>query len=139
MSLREKLYAIQKLRSKISKQEELIQYYETMSHSLGGGGYEEKVQCTRNLDAPFVKWIYKKVDAESDLKVMKKDLLALKDEAALLIEKVDNGDYKMILTYRYIMNKDWPTIIGLVNLGESTTYRYHKKALNAIDSLKIPS
>ena len=56
---------ITKLRFKISKQKELINYYEVMSHSLGGSDYStERVDGTRNLEAPFVKWIYKKIDAE---------------------------------------------------------------------------
>lgn len=131
----EKLYDIQKCRQKISKQEELIQYYETMSHSLGGGGFEEKVQCTPSFEAPFVKWIYKKIDAESVLKVMKENLKIKIDEMLEIIERVDNIDYRKILTYRYIQNKDWEFIFNSLYLGSSTTYRYHKLALKALNSI----
>ena len=60
---------IKQLRNKIKGQKELINYYEQMSHSLGGSDYStERVDCTRDLRAPFEKWIYKKIGAEEKLK-----------------------------------------------------------------------
>lgn len=135
MSNIDKLYEIQKFRHKILKQEELIQYYETMSHSLGGGGYEEKVQCTRNLDAPFVKWIYKKIDATTVLEEMKKQLNLKIDEVSNVVEQIENIDYRRILTYRYLLNQDWSTIASKLNLSISTVYRYHRKGLKDLEEV----
>ena len=52
---------VKKLRYKILKQHELINYYDQMSYTLGGQDFtRERVDCTRDLSAPFEKWIYKK-------------------------------------------------------------------------------
>lgn len=136
MSNLEKLYEIQKYRNRISKQEELIQYYETMSHSLGGGGYEEKVQCTRNLDAPFVKWIYKKVDAEAVLKEMKVKFNDMVEEVTPIIESLESIDYRKIINYKFILGYDWSDICDLMHISLSTAHRYLKKSMLELDPFK---
>ena len=53
------------LRTKITNIDKQIEYYELMANTLGGPNYDsERIDKTRNLDAPFVKWIFKKLDAE---------------------------------------------------------------------------
>ena len=124
---------ITKLRFKISKQKELINYYEVMSHSLGGSDYStERVDGTRNLEAPFVKWIYKKIDAEEKLKVMEDDLEAKVNELSTLLDKLEQPEYQMVLTYRYVLNMDWVDIPKVMNYSISSVYRLHRDALYAL-------
>lgn len=135
MSNKEKLFEIQKLKERISKQKELIEYYETMTHSLGGSCFEERVNCSPNLDAPFVKWIYKRIEAEDKLKQMEKYLEGKVEELSSIVEMMENIDYRRILIYRYILDKDWDTIADLLHLSISTVYRYHRLSLKAIEEI----
>ena len=124
---------ITKFRFKISKQKELINYYEVMSHSLGGSDYStERVDGTRNLEAPFVKWIYKKIDAEEKLKVMETELEAKVNDLSNLLDKLEQPEYQMVLTYRYVLNMDWVDIPNVMNYSISSVYRLHRDALYAL-------
>lgn len=137
MTNSEKLNEIQKLKYKIEKQMSLIAYYDQMSFSLGGCDFTiERVDCTRNLDAPYVKWIYKKLDAEQKLKEMTRKLKSMINEMTDIIDLIENIDYRMILTFRYVLSKEWLEISETMHLSLSTTYRYHKKGLEEIDALK---
>lgn len=133
----DKLHEIEKLRFRISKQMELISYYETMSHSLGGADFTcERVDKTRNLNAPFVKWIYKKIDAESELQKMEQELQEKIDEMSNIVESIDNIDYRRILTYRYLLNQDWESISTSLHLSLSSIHRYHRKSLDELSTIK---
>ena len=121
---------VQKLRYRITKQKELIEYYDQMSYTLGGSDYSrERVDCTRDLRAPFEKWIYKKIDAEEKLKEMESALAIKLEELANKIDQVESVDYKKILTYRYVLDTDWYDMPGVLNYSSSTIYRFHRLAL----------
>ena len=131
-----KISEVQKLRFRISKQKELIEYYDQMSHTLGGSDYSrERVDCTRNLEAPFVKWIYKRIEAEEKLKEMESALEVEVNELATLIDQLDNVDYKKILTYRYVLDTDWYDMPSVLNYSSSTIYRFHRLALLELKKL----
>ena len=121
---------VQRLRYKISKQKELIEYYDQMSYTLGGSDYShERVDCTRDLRAPFEKWIYKKIEAEEKLKEMESALESKVNELASVIDLVEEVDYKKILTYRYVLDIDWYDMPSKLNYSASTIYRMHRLAL----------
>ena len=127
---------VQKLRYRITKQKELIEYYDQMSYTLGGSDYSrERVDCTRDLRAPFEKWIYKKIDAEEKLKEMESALTIKLEELANKIDQVESVDYKKILTYRYVLDTDWYDMPGVLNYSSSTIYRFHRLALLELKKL----
>ena len=131
-----KVSEVQRLRFRISKQKELIDYYEQMSHTLGGSDYShERVDCTRNLEAPYVRWIFKRIEAEEKLKEMESALVVKVDELATLIDQLENVDYKKILTYRYVLNTDWYDMPSVLNYSSSTIYRFHRLALLELKKL----
>jgi hypothetical protein len=64
--------------------------YERMSLSVSGQNYESvRVDRTRNLDAPFVKWIMKKCELDQEIATFEEKLLNLKTEILLCIEKLN--------------------------------------------------
>ena len=127
---------VQKLRYRITKQKELIEYYDQMSYTLGGSDYSrERVDCTRDLRAPFEKWIYKKIDAEEKLKEMESALTIKLEELANKIDQVESVDYKKILTYRYVLDTDWYDMPSVLNYSSSTIYRFHRLALLELKKL----
>ena len=121
---------ITKLRNKIKKQKELINYYEVMSHSLGGSDYSvERVDGSRNLDAPFVKWIYKKIDAEAKLKEMVQDLEQKTSVLSGHLERLETPEHQMVLMYRYVLDMPWDEIPAVMSYSISSVYRLHRDAL----------
>ena len=58
------------LEIKIQKKREYIAFCEERSLAIPGPSYGEKIGSNpnQNNDAPFVKWIYKKIEAETELK-----------------------------------------------------------------------
>lgn len=127
---------VKKLRYKILKQHELINYYDQMSYTLGGQDFtRERVDCTRDLSAPFEKWIYKKIDAEEKLKVMEADLEAKLEELGSVIDRLEQQEYQMVLTYRYILNTGWDDMPSKLNYSISTIFRFHRLALLELKKL----
>lgn len=121
---------INKQRYLISRQKELIDYYETMSYSLGGIDYsKEPIDCTKNNDAPFVKWIYKKIEAEEVLKQLEKELEQMLGNFSIELESLENPDHRRILSYRYVLNKSWDEIPEIMHYSKSNVYKLHREAL----------
>lgn len=118
------------------KQHELIEYYDQMSYTLGGSDYSrERVDCTRDLRAPFEKWIMKKIEAEERLRDMESDLSAKLEKLGSLIDKLEQQEYQMVLTYRYILNTDWDDMPSKLNYSISTIFRFHRLALLELKKL----
>lgn len=136
MTAREYLEQIGYLKRKIHYLELEAEEYERLSLSIPGPNYErEIVDCTRNLEAPFVKWLDKKFETIEKIKKTQTKLEEVKMVAADAISKLDNVEYRLVLTYRYFDGLTWPEICIKVNFAKQTVYRYH---LIALDLLKIP-
>lgn len=118
------------LRNRISKLKELVDYYELMSSSIGGPNYDaERIDKTRDLDAPFVKWILKKLDAEAEIKELENELSG---KVNLLIETIDNLesiDEKTVLTLRYVQDLSWDKIEEKTCYSRTSVFRFHRNGL----------
>lgn len=112
---------------------ENIEYYELMSHSLGGQSFDcELVDHSRNLEAPFVKWIYKKIDAEQKLAKLNKEIDTIYVKFDSLIEKLNDSREMIIITYRYELDKSWESIGNELHFSESTIFRLHRSAITQL-------
>lgn len=121
---------INKQRKLIENQKNLINYYETMSYSLGGIDYsKEPIDCSRNLEAPFVKWVYKKIEAEEVLKQLEKELEQMLVKFSLELESLEELEHRRILSYRYVLNKSWDEIPEIMHYSKSNAYKLHREAL----------
>ena len=118
------------LRNRISKLKELVDYYELMSSSIGGPNYDaERIDKARDLDAPFVKWILKKLDAEAEIKELENELSG---KVNLLIETIDNLesiDEKTVLTLRYVQDLSWDKIEEKTCYSRTSVFRFHRNGL----------
>lgn len=122
------------LEIKIQKKKEYIDFCDERSLSIPGPSYGEKIGTNpnRNTDAPFVKWIYKKIDAEAELKELEEKASKTKMEIEEMIANLKNDDFERILTYRYIDWLTWDEIGERMYLSRSTVKRWHKEALELI-------
>lgn len=132
MTAKEYLHQAYRLDHKINSDIEELGRLREMSGSISSPQFGERVQTTRNLDAPFVKSLEKifemeqKINAEIDLYV------DLKREIRTVIEKVENTDEQMVLRYRYIHNMTWEDIGDELHADKSTVRRWHGAALTHV-------
>lgn len=129
MTVKEYLHQAYRLDHKINSDIEELHRLREMSTSISSPQLGDRVQSSRNTDAPFVKCLYKiqeleeKINREIDL------FVDLKKEIRSVIEKVENTDEQMVLRYRYIHNMTWEEIGDELNADKSTVRRWHGSAL----------
>lgn len=121
------------LREKITNCKEMIEYCDRMSISIGGQSFDnEVVDHTRNLEAPFVKWIYKRMECEAKLKNLEDQYKILENKLSEYIVSFEKIDEIQIITLRYLKWLDWPDIQDELCISESTMYRLHRRALTKL-------
>lgn len=130
MTSKEYLEQIGKLEHKIKCMKFRSQEYDRLSMSLPSQDFtRDRVQTTPNLEAPFVKWIMKKVDLDNRIEEEEKKLEVLKGEALMKIESLDSEDYKNLLILKYIQFKTFDEIANMLFISIATVKRWHIKAL----------
>ena len=118
---------------KIVKKKEYIAFCEERSNSIPGPCYDKiGTNPSPNLDAPFVKWIYRRIDAEAELKELEEKALKAKMEIEDSIAKLDDPDLERVLIYRYIDWKSWKEISEKMFYSSSTVRRKHEEALDKL-------
>lgn len=136
MTAKEYLSQIQRLEYKISRMKLRAEEYQRLSESIPGQSYDGiRVDGTRNLDAPFVKWLMKKADLEQEIKVLEEKLANLKAEILVCIEQLDSEDYKNVLVMHYIKGLPWEVIADRLYVCRATVFNWNNRALELI---KIP-
>ena len=135
MDSKEYLEQIRKLEHKIYCMKLRSDYYNTMSFSIPGPTYGEKIGSNpnRNIEAPFMKWLFKKDEIDREIVKLEEKLNSLKAEAIVKIETLENEDYKTILIKRYIEGCKWEEMANLIYVSKSTVKRWHKEALHSLN------
>ena len=100
-----------------------------MACGISSPSWEEKVQTSRNTDAPFVRCLEKIMDLEKVVNSEIDTLVDLKAEMEDAIEKLSNVDERLLLRYRYLDNHSWEEIGVLLNASVRTVHRIHSSAL----------
>lgn len=122
-------------KQKIELLQEEVREYIRLANSIPGINFDAiRVDGTKNLKAPFEKWIQKTLDNEFLITDMKKSLPIIKGEIISVIEKLEDRQFKMILIYRYIDWLSWSEISNKLYCSVSTIKRWHN---NALSMLKI--
>lgn len=125
MDAKEYLMQIKNLEHKIYCMKLRSEEYDRMSLSIPGPSYGEKIGSNpnRNTDAPFVKWIYKKIEIDEKIKTLEEKLKNIKSQALLIIEELENEDFKTILVKRYIEGENWDVIASAIFVSKRTAIR----------------
>ena len=134
MDAKEYLMQIKKFEHKIYCMKLRSEEYDRMSFSIPGPSYGEKIGSNpnRNTDAPFVKWIYKKIEIDEKIKSLEEKLKNIKSQALLIIEELENEDFKTILVKRYIEGENWDVIASAIFVSKRTAIRWHDAALELL-------
>ena len=112
-----------------------IEFCEERANSIPGPRYGTDMPRSpnRNLEAPFVKWIYRSMDDKRELDELEIKSITVKEETAYFISKLDNLDLERVLTYRYLDWMSWFLISRKMYMSVATVRRLHEKALEAFN------
>lgn len=119
---------------KIEKKIEYIAFCNERAGSIPGPSYGERINNpSPSHDAPFVKWVYRAIDAEEELKRLEDKAKNAKQEIETAIAKLEDETLQMILIYRYIDWLTWSEIATRVYYSDKTVRRKHDLAIGLLE------
>jgi len=123
------------IKTRIEKKKEYIDFCEERSYAVNGMTFEERIGTNpnRNTDAPFVIWVYKKIEAEAEFSKLEKELAQAKAEIEEAISSIHVDELERVLVYRYIDWKKWEEVASLCYCSIATVYRWHRTALKLLE------
>lgn len=106
------------------------QNLQEMAGSVSAIQYDkERIQTSRNTEAPFMKALEKLWELEEKIAKEIEVLSALKKQIWDVIDAVPDRDEKMVLKYRYVHNMTWEQIGDELCADARTVRRWHGNAL----------
>ncbi len=132
MTAKEYLRQAYRLDQKISSDLEEVASLREMSASVSSPQLTERVQTSKNTDAPFVRALEKIIDLEEHINKEVELLMELKKEIRVVITTVEDTDERMVLKYRYVHNYTWEQIGNELHADARTVRRWHGKALQHV-------
>lgn len=132
MTAKEYLRQAYRLDQKISSDLEEVASLREMSASVSSPQLTERVQTSKNTDAPFVRALEKIMDLEERINKEIELLMELKKEIRVVITTVEDTDECMVLKYRYVHNYTWEQIGNELHADARTVRRWHGKALQHV-------
>ncbi|MDD4469485.1 MAG: hypothetical protein RBR36_05170 [Bacilli bacterium] len=136
MDKREYLSRYHEAEKKIKKLQALHDEYDRLSFNVPGCNFDQiRVSGTRNLEAPFVKWIHKAMEVQYEIDELRKNLETIKNEILDCISAIGNSEYERLLIYRYIDWENWQDIADKMFYSKATIRRWHDLA---IAEIKVP-
>lgn len=129
MTNKEYLRQAYRLDQKINSDIEEVARLREMASSISSPVLGDKVQTSRNGDAPFVRSIEKILMLEEKINREIDTLVDLKQQMREVIAAVPDTDERMVLRYRYIHNLTWEQIGNELNADARTIRRWHGSAL----------
>jgi len=129
MTSKEYLRQAYRLDLRINSDIEEVARLRDMATSITSPVLGDKVQTSRNGDAPFVRSIEKILMLEEKINGEIDTLVDLKEQMRGVIEAVPDTDERMVLRYRYVHNLTWEQIGTEMNADARTVRRWHGSAL----------
>ena len=134
MNAKEYLSRYHDTEQKIIRMQAEVDEYIRLANSIPGMNFDAiRVDGTKSLDAPFVKWINRALDNELLIADMKRNLPIIKGEIISLIDELDDEQHKMVLIQRYIDWLSWNEIAAKMYVSLSTIKRWHRTALKGVE------
>ena len=118
----------------IAKLEMNIGFYREAACSTASSSNDEpRVSRSRSTDAPFTKMVHKVIELESKVAELKEKKDKLQAEILVVIEALDNEDYKALLILRYLQDLEWGMVCAKLSIAKTTAMRWHREALKDIN------
>ena len=138
MTAKEYLRQAYRLDQKINSDLEEVAALREMASTVSSPQLSERVQTSRNGDAPFVRSLEKIMMLEERINHEVDLLVSLKEEIRSVITTVGDTDEQMVLKYRYVHNYTWEQIGNELHADARTVRRWHGSALMHVVLPKNP-
>ena len=134
MNAKEYLSRYHETEIKINKLQQMVDEYIRLANSIPGINFDAiRVDGTKNLQAPFEKWILRALNDEAVIIELKRILPTIKGEIIAVIDELENKELRKLLIYRYLDWSSWQEIAEKMFVSISTLKRWHLKALEQLD------
>lgn len=121
------------LLEKIEKKKQYLAFCDERASSTLGPNYGERINNPNpNTEAPFVRWVFKKIETEEEIEELEKKLIKVKIQIETAINSIQDEELQMILTYRYIDWLSWSDIGLKIYYSDKTIRRKHDQALELL-------
>ena len=142
MTAKEYLERAKNINGRIRLVCEEITRLRSLSESISSPSFEEKVQHSTNIEAPFVKYIEKIMEKEEELKKEAETLSRVHIETLKAIDTLPMFEERLVLKCKYLYNYSWLKTAQALHMGQSSAIRLHQRALrnfekSAEDFLKV--
>lgn len=132
MTAKEFLNQAYRLNELIDSDLEELERLRDLATRISGPNFGERVQTSRNPDPPFVRYLDDIMDMEQKIHRELCELVVLKKMITESLEKVENREERLLLTYRYLDNRTWEQIASMLSVSDRTVHRIHASALRNI-------
>ena len=129
MTAKEYLQQAYRLNELIDSDVHELERLRDLAGRISSPNFGERVQSSRNLDAPFVKYLGDIMEMEEKIQKELCRLVVLKKQILAALESVADREERLLLTYRYLNNESWEQIAGGLSVSMSTVHRIHASAL----------
>jgi len=106
-----------------------LEYWREMSCRISGGSLEQRCNPNRPAKAPFERCLYMIDEIERDIDKKVKALAELRSNINKAVDNMENQDERILLRCRYLENRSWTEISGLLNVSKRTVHRIHRSAV----------
>lgn len=111
-----------------------LESYRELASSVPGCNFEERINKQRSTEAPFMKYIYKIMDLEEEIKTESGRLEIMKLEIGHQINLLEDINERLILRYRYLVCMPWDEIAARLHYSIRYVYKIHGRALQHFDT-----
>lgn len=135
MTAKEYLSSIHWLERQIEYERRELEHWRELSMSVQAVGYEPHYGSNKPTDAPFVKCLEKKDEAEEKIKRDTERLVQLKSDVIDKLRKIEDVDYRSVLEMRYLSHCTWEEISETLHYSIRWIYKLHGHALVEFEKL----
>ena len=130
MTSKEYLRQAYRLNELIDSDAEELERLRDLSFKIAGGNYGERVISSGRKEPSFVRYIDEIDEMEQKIHVELCELVLLKRNITQAINRMENREERLVLSYRYLSNKTWEQISSILSVSIRTVHRIHQSALN---------
>ena len=130
MTSKEYLRQAYRLNELIDSDAEELERLRDLSFKIAGGNYGERVISSGRKEPSFVRYIDEIDEMEQKIHAELCELVLLKRNITQAINRMENREERLVLTYRYLSNKTWEQISSILSVSIRTVHRIHQSSLN---------
>ena len=130
MTSKEYLRQAYRLNELIDSDAEELERLRDLSFKIAGGNYGERVISSGRKEPSFVRYIDEIDEMKQKIHAELCELVLLKRNITQAINRMENREERLVLTYRYLSNKTWEQISSILSVSIRTVHRIHQSALN---------